>query len=60
MIRTVYEEMKAWAFDGDALGGYAQTNAAIAKVVADPDSGYADVDRSNNTFTKAPAARPIG
>ncbi|AMW05701.1 M1 family metallopeptidase [Gemmatimonas phototrophica] len=32
----------------------------IAKVVADPDSGYADVDRSNNTFTKAPAARPIG
>lgn len=32
----------------------------IAKVVADPDSGYADVDRSNNTFTKAPAQKPIG
>ncbi len=32
----------------------------IAKVTADPDSGYADVDRTNNTFTKAPGARPIG
>jgi len=32
----------------------------IAKVIADPDSGYADVDRSNNTFTKAPAQKPIG
>ncbi|HYD17308.1 MAG TPA: hypothetical protein VEF76_02375 [Patescibacteria group bacterium] len=34
-IRGVYEEMKAWAFDGDPLGGYAQTNAAIARVVAE-------------------------
>lgn len=42
-IRTVYEEMKTWAFDGDALGGYAQTNAAIAKVVADSVSSDPDV-----------------
>jgi hypothetical protein len=32
----------------------------IAKVTADPDQGYADVDRSNNTFTRAPAQKPIG
>jgi hypothetical protein len=32
----------------------------IAKVTADPDSGYADVDRTNNTFTKAPTTKPIG
>lgn len=43
VIRTVYEEMKAWAFDGDALGGYAQTNAAIAKVVADSVSSDPEV-----------------
>lgn len=42
-IRTVYEEMKAWSFDGDALGGYAQTNAAIAKVVADSVSSDPEV-----------------
>jgi hypothetical protein len=32
----------------------------IAKVTADPDSGYADVDRTNNTFTKGASTRPIG
>ncbi len=43
VIRTVYEEMKTWAFDGDALGGYARTNAAIAKVVADSVSSDPEV-----------------
>lgn len=42
-IRSVYEDMKSWAFDGDALGGYAQTNAAIAKVVADSVSSDPEV-----------------
>ncbi len=42
-IRTVYEEMKTWAFDGDALGGYAQTNAGIAKVVAESVSSDPEV-----------------
>ena len=32
----------------------------ISKVTVDPDQGYADVDRSNNTFTKPPLPRPIG
>ncbi len=32
----------------------------IAKVTADPDQGYADVDRGNNSFTKAQTPKPIG
>ena len=34
-IRKVYEEMRAWDLDGSPLGGYAKTNAAIARVIVD-------------------------
>lgn len=35
VVRKTYEEMKKWALDGDPLGGYAVTNAAIARVVVE-------------------------
>jgi hypothetical protein len=31
----------------------------ILTVTADPDQGYADVDRTNNTFRKPVTPRPI-
>lgn len=38
VVRAVYEEMKAWALDGDPLGGYARTNADIAKVLVETNA----------------------
>ncbi|MEZ0226876.1 MAG: hypothetical protein ACAH83_20130 [Alphaproteobacteria bacterium] len=35
LVRDVYEAMKDWDFDGHPVGGYAKTNAAIARVVVD-------------------------
>lgn len=34
-VRAVYEDMKTWALDGDPLGGYTRTNAAIARVIVE-------------------------
>jgi hypothetical protein len=33
VVRGVYEHMKDWDLDGHPIGGYAKTNAAIARVV---------------------------
>ena len=35
VVRSTYEEMKKWALDGDPLGGYALTNAGIARVLVE-------------------------
>ncbi|TAL28741.1 MAG: hypothetical protein EPN97_14175 [Alphaproteobacteria bacterium] len=35
VVRGVYESMKAWDLDGHPIGGYAKTNAAIARVVVE-------------------------
>lgn len=34
-VRSTYEGMKAWALDSDPLGGYAVTNAGIARVLVE-------------------------
>jgi hypothetical protein len=35
VIRAVYKEMRDWDLDGSPVGGYARTNAAIARVIVD-------------------------
>lgn len=38
VVRSTYEEMKKWALDGDPLGGYALTNAGIARVLVETNA----------------------